>query len=103
MQIGLVVGTATATAKHSTLSGWKLLIVQPLLADGSSPDGDPQLTIDNLGAGRGERVILNSEGRATRELMKTDNAPVRWSVMGIVDDVQHNETSPDSVSRHVGN
>jgi ethanolamine utilization protein EutN len=86
MQIGLVVGTVTATVKHSTLSGWKLLIVQPLLADGRGADGDPQLMIDNLGAGRGDRVIVDSEGRATRELMKADNAPVRWSVMGIVDE-----------------
>jgi ethanolamine utilization protein EutN len=91
MQIGLVVGTARATVKHSTLNGWKLLVIQPLLADGKSPDGDPQLAIDNLGAGRGQRVILNSEGRATRELMKTENAPVRWSVMGILDRVQNSE------------
>jgi len=91
MQIGLVVGTARATVKHSTLNGWKLLVIQPLLANGKGPDGDPQLAIDNLGAGRGQRVILNSEGRATRELMKTENAPVRWSVMGIVDRVQDSE------------
>jgi ethanolamine utilization protein EutN len=86
MQLGLVVGTATATVKHSSLHGWKLLVVQPLMADGKQPDGDPQLTIDNLGAGVGERVIMNSEGRAVREMMKTEHAPVRWSVMGIVDD-----------------
>ena len=88
MQIGLVVGTARATVKHATLTGWKLLVVQPLLADGKGSDGDPQLAIDNFGAGRGQRVILKSEGRATRELMKSENAPVRWSVMGIIDRVQ---------------
>jgi ethanolamine utilization protein EutN len=86
MQIGLVMGTATATVKHSTLNGWKLLVVQPLLADGRRPDGDPQLVIDKYGAGRGQRVIMTSDARATRELMKTDNAPVRWSVLGIADD-----------------
>jgi ethanolamine utilization protein EutN len=86
MQFGLVVGTTTSTIKHSTLQGWKLLIVQPLMADGRSPDGDPQLVVDVLGAGRGEKVIMNSEGRAVRTLMKTGNAPVRWSVMGIVDE-----------------
>jgi bacterial microcompartment shell vertex protein len=86
MQIGLVVGTATSTVKHSTLSGWKLLVVQPLMADGRSPDGDPQLVIDQMGAGRGQHVVMNSEGRAIREMMKTEKAPVRWSVMGIVDE-----------------
>ncbi|HEY2881375.1 MAG TPA: EutN/CcmL family microcompartment protein [Pirellulales bacterium] len=86
MLLGLVVGTTTSTVKHSTLHGWKLLIVQPLMADGHSPDGDPQLVVDNLCAGRGETVIINSEGRATRAIMKTEKAPVRWSVMGIVDE-----------------
>ncbi|HTQ37743.1 MAG TPA: EutN/CcmL family microcompartment protein [Pirellulales bacterium] len=86
MQLGLVVGTATATVKHSTLQGWKLLIVQPLMADGRQPDGDPQLTVDKLGAGVGQRVLMNSEGRAIREMMQAESAPVRWSVLGIVDD-----------------
>jgi ethanolamine utilization protein EutN len=85
MQLGLVVGTTRATVKHSTLTGWKLLIVQPLMADGRGPDGDPQLVIDNLGAGPGERVIMNSEGRAVQKMMQTEKAPVRWTVMGIVD------------------
>jgi len=85
MQLGLVVGTATATVKHSTLQRWKLLIVQPLMVDGRRADGDPQLVIDRLGAGRGQHVIITSDGKATRELMKTDNAPVRWSVLGIAD------------------
>jgi ethanolamine utilization protein EutN len=85
MQLGLVVGTATATVKHSTLQGWKLLVVQPLMADGRRADGDPQLAIDRHGAGRGQLVIITSDGKATKELMKTDNAPVRWSVLGIAD------------------
>ena len=63
----------------------KLLVVQPLLADGRGPDGEPVLAVDNLGAGRGERVIVTSDGRGTRELLKSQNTPVRWSVMGIAD------------------
>ena len=43
MQLGLVVGTATSTLKHTTLRGQKLLIVQPLMADCREPDGDPQI------------------------------------------------------------
>jgi bacterial microcompartment shell vertex protein len=85
MQLGLVVGTATATVKHSTLQRWKLLIVQPLMVDGRRADGDPQLVIDRLGAGRGQHVVITSDGKATHELMKADNAPVRWSVLGIAD------------------
>jgi ethanolamine utilization protein EutN len=86
MQLGLVVGNVTSTKKHSSLSGWKLLVVQPMLADGEKPDGDPVLAIDNLGAGRGERVLITSDGKGTRKLMQTDKTPVRWSVVGIADE-----------------
>jgi len=83
MLTGRVLGTATATVKHPSMKGWKLLVVQPLLADGRSPDGDPLLVVDNRGAGTGETVIISSDGRATRELLGSDNTPVRWSVIGI--------------------
>jgi ethanolamine utilization protein EutN len=85
MQLGLVIGTATATAKHPSMNGWKLLIVQPHLADGRTPDGDPQLAIDNLGAGIGEQVMISSDGAGTRALLGVEATPVRWSVIGIPD------------------
>ena len=83
MQLGLVVGTATATRKHASLDGAKLLIVQALAADGRTPDGEPVLAVDQLGAGRGETVMISSDGRFTRELLDSDTTPVRWSVIGI--------------------
>ena len=82
---GRVLGTATATVKHPSMEGWKLLLVQPLKTDGESPDGDPVLAVDSLGAGIGESVIITSDGRGTRELLGDKNTPVRWSVMGIPD------------------
>ncbi len=85
MQIGSVVGIATSTVKHPSMEGWKLLVVQLLAADGKSPDGEPVLAVDRMGAGRGEKVILTSDGRGTRELLKSDTTPVRWCVMGIPD------------------
>ena len=85
MQVGRVIGTATATVKHRSMEGWKLLVVQPYMTDGVTPDGDPQLAVDSLGAGKGERVILSSDGRGTRELLGDDTTPVRWSVIGIED------------------
>jgi ethanolamine utilization protein EutN len=85
MQVALVVGTATSTVKHATLRGQKLLVVQPLMIDGESPDGDPQIAVDAVGAGKGERVMITSDGRFVRELVKQDNTPIRWSVIGIAD------------------
>jgi ethanolamine utilization protein EutN len=86
MQTGEVVGTATATVKHPSMNGWKLLVVQPYQVDGKTPDGEPVLAIDSCGAGRGQRVIITSDGAGTRALVESDNTPVRWSVLGIADD-----------------
>jgi ethanolamine utilization protein EutN len=83
MQLGLVAGTATATVKHPSMDGRKLLVVQLLASDGKSPDGEPVLAVDFLGAGRGETVLLSSDG--AKELLKNNTTPVRWSVLGIRD------------------
>lgn len=85
MQLGKVIGTATSTVKHRSIDGCKLLVVQLLAADGASADGEPVLAVDSLGAGRGDTVLLSSDGQATKELLKSDTTPVRWSVQGIPD------------------
>jgi ethanolamine utilization protein EutN len=85
MQQALVIGTATATVKHPTLQGAKLLLVQPRMADGQTPDGDPLLVVDSVGAGRGETVMITSDGRFAREWLNTDATPVRWTTIGIID------------------
>ena len=82
---GRVIGNATSTVKHFTMQGWKLLLVQPLLNDDFSADGEPLLAVDRLGAGAGEIVIISGDGRSAGELLQADNTPVRWSVVGIVD------------------
>jgi len=85
MQLALVVGTATATVKHASMQGSKLLIVQPLLRDECTPDGDVSLAVDQLGAGRGETVLLTSDGAETQHLLRDETTPVRYSVIGIRD------------------
>lgn len=85
MQLGLVIGSVTATLKHESVRGWKLMIVQPQMADGRTPDGDPLLAVDGVGAGVGEVVMITSDGRGARQLMRTDATPVRWTIVGIQD------------------
>jgi ethanolamine utilization protein EutN len=86
MYLGRVVGTATATVKHPSMEGAKLLLVMALQADGRTVEGDPILVVDRLGAGRGEMVMITSDGIGTRELLGSKNSPVRWSVLGIADE-----------------
>ncbi|MFM8252520.1 MAG: EutN/CcmL family microcompartment protein [Planctomycetota bacterium] len=85
MQLARVIGHTTATVKHESLVGQKLLIAQPLLADGLSPDGDPIILIDAVGAGAGELVMISSDGRFVRERLKVESAPARWSAIGAID------------------
>jgi ethanolamine utilization protein EutN len=80
-----VIGTATATVKHPSLRGWKMLVVQPMAADNTSPDGEPLLAVDCLGAGAGSMVTITSDGKGTQELLASETTPVRWSVLGIND------------------
>ncbi len=84
MQTGRVVGHATATVKHPTLTGWRLSVVQPLTADGKE-DGEPLLAIDSVGAGIDDRVILSNDGAGARELVGAKDSPVRWMVLGVCD------------------
>ncbi|MCA8991860.1 MAG: EutN/CcmL family microcompartment protein [Planctomycetaceae bacterium] len=84
MQQARVIGNATATVKHPTLDGWRLLVIQPLKLDGS-PDGEPQIAIDFLGSGIGNKVIAAADGSASREIMKVENTPARWIITGIDD------------------
>ena len=85
MQLATVIGTATATVKHESLEGAKLLIVQPQMADGQTPDGYPLLAVDTLGAGRGDTVMLTSDGAGARQMLQAERTPVRWTVIGLRD------------------
>jgi ethanolamine utilization protein EutN len=84
MQIGVIVGQAVSTVKHPSLTGWRLLLVQPLTSDGKE-DGEPLLAIDSLGARADDRVILSNDGAGARELVGVRNTPARWLVLGICD------------------
>ena len=85
MYIGRVVGTATSTVKHPSMEGCKLLLVMALQGDEQTIEGDPILVVDTLGAGKGQTVMITSDGIGTRQLLGSKNSPVRWSVLGIRD------------------
>ena len=85
MQLATIIGHATATVKHPSLAGWKLAVAQPLDAAGQ-PDGNPLLAIDELGSGRGDRVILTCDSLLVREMTESKNTPIRWAVIGLTDE-----------------
>ena len=85
MQPAKVIGCITATVKHSSMQGAKMLLVQPQLVEGQA-DGDPIIAVDGVGAGMGETVLITSDGRHSRKILQTDATPVRWTIIGIVDE-----------------
>ena len=85
MQLARVVGHATSTVKHETLTGWRLCVVQILDQSGNA-DGFPQLAVDSIGSRCGDDVMITSDGKAVRQLIGANNTPVRWSVIGILDE-----------------
>ena len=84
MQLAKIIGRTTATIKHPSLAGWRMLVVQPLGNNGSA-DGEPLIAIDALGGGKGDVVMITSDGTSVRDMMGTNNTPVRWAIIGIVD------------------
>jgi ethanolamine utilization protein EutN len=86
MTLGRVVGSVVATVKHPVLRGHKLLLVQPVDSSGKAR-GKTTLAIDVVQAGPGDTVLLLEEGNSSRLILGDSMAPVRSTIVGIVDSV----------------
>jgi ethanolamine utilization protein EutN len=84
VQLARVEGKAISTVKHKSFHGARLLIVQPLDIQGRD-EGEPLLVVDQLGASRGDQVIISSDGAGARKILNDRSSPVRWMVMGLRD------------------
>jgi microcompartment protein CcmK/EutM len=82
-----VLGSVTATAKHPSYLGQRLMIVQPLDPRGADI-GDTFLAVDRVQSGPGDRVVVLTEGTGARQLLgQGDIVPIRSLIVGIVDEV----------------
>ena len=85
MLLARVEGSVVATRKHPSLNGWRLVICQPI-DRGGEPEGAPQVAIDAHGAGMHQRVVISSDGSAARNAVNDQKSPVRWMIIGVVDE-----------------
>lgn len=83
MVLARVIGTVVASRKESKAEGWKLLVVQPLDANGQDA-GTPLVATDVVGAGDTE-IVLVASGSSARQTKATDARPCDAVVMAIVD------------------
>lgn len=85
MLLARVEGNIVGTRKHSSLEGWRLVVCQPIGITGE-PEGAPQVAIDSHGAAMHQEVIISSDGLAARLAVGDERSPVRWLVIGIIDE-----------------
>jgi ethanolamine utilization protein EutN len=83
MQLARVIGDVVATYKDPAFEGIKLLIVQPLNADGTDV-GRPLVAVDSVGAGIGETVFF-VRGKEASFPFYPSEVPADAGIVGIVD------------------
>ncbi len=85
MVIGRIKGQLYSTINHPFYDKRRLLIVDKI--DPETGHSKGYLTaIDTVRANIGETVIVIDEGNSARQILKSDNGPVRSVIVGIVDD-----------------
>ena len=84
MILARVDGVIVTTVCHPSMVGCRTIICQPL-DEQSRDEGTPILAIDPHGAGLHQRVILSTDGAATRDFVKDPRSPLRKLIIGIVD------------------
>jgi ethanolamine utilization protein EutN len=85
MVLGIVIGHATATVKHPSLLGLHLPLVQVVDAS-HKPEGELLVAVDRFNAGKGQKVILSSDGKGAREYVGNEKSPARWYVVALADE-----------------
>ena len=91
MFLAKVSGSVVATHKVSSMTGHKLLTVEPLRVDPAKRDrlvgtGRTFVVVDTVGAGEGETVLI-VQGSSARLTPETEKLPVDAAIIGIVDTV----------------
>jgi ethanolamine utilization protein EutN len=95
MILARVEGTVVATKKTKKMTGSKFLFVRPLLVDPARPQefklgNNTLVTVDQLGAGEGD-IVLIAQGSSARLGADDKDTPIDALVIGIVDTVDVNK------------
>lgn len=87
MLIARIIGDVTATHKHASHEGQKLLLVQPLELDCVTPRGDAVIAVDAVDAVLGDLVLLVTEGYSAMTSVNRPESPIDMAVLGVIDTV----------------
>ena len=89
MQLARVIGNIVSTVKHPSHDSHKLMLIQPLNQD-LKKKGNAMIAIDTVQAGEGDLVLLLSEGNSARQILQSNDAPIRAVIVGVVDSIDKN-------------
>ena len=87
MILGRVQGQVIATIKHPAYDNRRMLMLDRIDADGEAL-GSYLVAIDAVDAQPGQIVLVIDEGNSARQVMGSEDAPIRAVVVGIVDAVE---------------
>ncbi|MBU9711963.1 EutN/CcmL family microcompartment protein [Evansella tamaricis] len=87
MIIARVIGSVVSTSKAEKLQGKKMLVVQPLDMETITPEGKPLVSIDTVGSGFGE-IVMVVGGSSARQTEITKNTPVDSAIVGVIDQIE---------------
>ena len=91
MILAQVTGSIVSTIKNDCYIGKKVMLVRPVDASGVF-SGATQVAVDTVGAGKGDTVLVASEGKAASEILGFDKRiPMRSVIIAIVDNVSVDE------------
>ncbi|MFW9991104.1 MAG: EutN/CcmL family microcompartment protein [Candidatus Odinarchaeota archaeon] len=89
MRVCKVIGNVVSTKKVESITGFKLLIVQPIDMIEFKPEGSPFVAIDAVGAGE-EELVLVVTGSSSRLTEMTKDKPTDATIQAIIDFIKIN-------------
>ncbi len=97
MFIARVTGSVVSTQKVASMTGHKLLVVEPFRLDEKTRQslvstGRTFIAVDTLGAGEDDFVLI-TQGSSARLTPETKTLPIDAVIIGIVDKVHIDKTN----------
>ena len=87
MLLAKVKGNVVSTQKDEHLRGHKLLLIKQIDLEGNYIGNNDIISVDLIGAGIGDTVLVTQEGDAVQQILQNKNAPIHTIIVAIVDQI----------------
>ncbi len=87
MLLAKVKGNIVSTQKDENLRGHKLLLIKQIDLEGNFIGNSDIISVDLIGAGIGDTVLVTQEGDAVQQILQNKKAPIHTIIVAIVDQI----------------